>query len=129
MQRAIPQDDIVLLAPGKIAEGKRVFRCANHAQVGLDAGAQPNARFGRAARDDALDERMPNKKLSDLFRRLRGDDEIEVAHNLFPAPVTSGDADPRRSGMLPQIILQLLGLGRDRAELETADVFRAIRDR
>ena len=72
---------------------------------------------------------MPNEKLRDLFRRLRRDDEIEVAHNFFPAPVTSGDAHARRIGMLPQIILQLLGLGRDRAELETADVFRTIRDR
>ena len=129
LQRAVPQDDVVLLASGKITEGKRIFRRANHAQVGLDAGAQPHARFGRAARDNALDERMPNKKLSDLFRRLCGDDEIEVAHNFFPAPITSGDADPRRTGMLPQIVLQLLGLGRDRAELETANVFRTIRDR
>ena len=32
-------------------------------------------------------------------------------------------------GMLSQIVLQRLGLGRDRPKLETADVFRAIRDR
>jgi len=31
--------------------------------------------------------------------------------------------------MPPQVILQLLGLGGDRAKLETANVFRAIRDR
>ena len=52
LQRAISQDDIVLFASGKIAERKRIFRRANHAQVGLDAGAQPDAGFGRALRDE-----------------------------------------------------------------------------
>ncbi len=33
------------------------------------------------------------------------------------------------AGCCAQIILQLLGLGGDRAQLETAGVFRTIRDR
>ena len=129
MQRAVPQHDIVLLAASEIAEGKWVFRRANHAQVGLDAGAQTDACFGRPARHHALDERMRDKKLRHLLRRFGSDDKIQVAHNFFPAPVTSGDAYVHRGGILPQIVLQLFGLCRDRAQLEAANMFRSIRDR
>ena len=94
----------MLLAPGEIAEGEGIFRHAHDAQIGLDAGMQPHACLGRAAGDHALDQRVPNEKLRHLFRRFRRDDEVEIAHNFLPAPITSRGADARGGGMLAQIV-------------------------
>ena len=96
LQRAVAQDDVVFLAAGEIAERKRIFGAAHDAQIGLDAGTQPHARFRRAARDDALDQRMLHEKICDRRRLFRRDDEIEIAHDLLPAPITSRDADVER---------------------------------
>ena len=61
LQRATPDDDVVLLAPGKIIQRKRIFRRAHHPQIALNAGTQSHARLRRALRDDRFDERMLNE--------------------------------------------------------------------
>ncbi len=119
----------MFLASGEIAERKRIFRAADHAQIGLDAGAQTDTGLGRAARDNAFHERVPDEKFRDRFGRFGRDDEIEIAHD-FPSPaITPGNADARGVRVRAQILLQLFRLGRDLAELETARVPGAIRNR
>ena len=70
-----------------------------------------------------LDEEFRNR-----FRLLRRDNEIEIAHDLFPTPITSGDANMQRFVERAQIVLQRLRFRRDLAELKRTGVFHAIGD-
>ena len=118
-QRAAAHLDVVLLAAGKVIERERIFGRADHAQIALNAGAQSHARFGRALRDDRFDQRMLDKKFRDRVRLLGRHDEIEIAHDFFAPPITSGKIDMQRIGMRGQIGPQRLGFGRRSGQAET----------
>jgi hypothetical protein len=75
------------------------------------------------------DERMLDEHRGDLRRRRRRHDEIEIAHDLLPAPITSRDADVERLGMRAQIVLQSFRFRCDLPELEGACVFLPFIDR
>ena len=128
LQGPAPDLDIVLFAAGKIIEGERIFRRGHHPQVALNAGAQSHARFRRPLGDHRLDERMVNEERGDFRRRRSRHDEIEIAHDLFPAPVTARDADMERLGMRAQVALQLFRFRGDLPELERARIFLSFVD-
>src|SRR5213075_971569 len=56
-------------------------------------------------------------------------DEIEIAHDLLPPPITAGDANVKRFRMRSQIVLQPLRFRRDFPELEFSLVFLAFVNR
>ena len=124
LQRAVSHHDVVLLASGKVIERKRILRRRHHAQIALNAGTQPHARLGRALQNDRLHQRMRGKRLRDRVRRFGRDDEIEIAHDFFPPPITPRDANMQRIVERAQIVAQGLRFRRDRAERERARVLR-----
>ena len=83
----------MLLAPGEIAERKWIFRAADNAEISLNARTKPDAGLCSTASDDRLDQRMPDEMFRDRFRFLRRHDQVEIADNFFPTPITPGKAD------------------------------------
>ena len=129
LQGAVSHHDVVLLASGKIIERERIFRRTDHAQVALNSRAQTDARFGWPLRDDGFDQRMSDERSRDLRRRGGRNDEIEIADDLFSPPITAGDANMKRVRESAEIVLQRLGVRRDRAEPKRSDVLRSIFNR
>ena len=121
--------DVVLLAPRKIIESERIFRRRDNAQVTLNSRAQTHTRFRRPLGDDRFDQRMLNEHHGNFRRRRGRHDEIEIAHDLLPAPITSSDANVERLGVCAQIVLQAFRFRRDLAELERARIFLPFVDR
>jgi len=61
LERATPQHDIVLFAPGKIIEREWILGRAHDAQIALNAGAQSHTAFRRTLRNHTFHERMRHK--------------------------------------------------------------------
>ena len=108
----------MLLISGEVGERKRIFRPAHYAQIALNAGTQPHARFGGALRNDRFHQRMSDKKLRDRVRLFRRHNQIDVVHDFSPPPITASDIDLKRVGMRSEVLFQCFGLRRNLAKLK-----------
>src|SRR5260370_4064938 len=127
-ERAIAHLDIVFLTAGKIIEGERIFGAVHHAQIALNAGTNPYARFCRTLGDDRLDQRMCDKRFRDRSRRFRGDNKIKIPHDFLAPAITTRDADLQGVGMGREIIPKRFCLTGDLTKLKRTRMLHPIRD-
>ena len=72
---------------------------------------------------------MRGKNFGDRRRRVRRDNEIEIAHDLFAAAIASRDADMQRIIQRAQIVLQRLRFDARSCRAETTRRASRVRDR
>src|SRR4029077_6962906 len=72
---------------------------------------------------------MTDGKRGDLLRLSGGDDIIEIAHDLFSAPVAAGNLRAKRRRLRFQFAEQPLGLRRDLSKLKRTGLFSPLLNR
>ena len=125
---ALPHHDVVLFRSGEIVHREGKLRVLYHAQVRLDAAVPAHGGFRLAVRDHALDEFVPDKILAHDLRLARGDEEVEVAARLAPAPEAPARRDADHFGVRAQVVEHPLRIRRDLAHSESPRVLLPILD-
>src|SRR6266545_262764 len=106
--------DVVRLAAGEVVEGRAERLRRQHAEVHLQPDAQPDGRLGRALREHGRDLGEIAERPHHRRGLRRGDEDVEVADGLLPAPHASGRLHRTDARDLPQLRADRVGVG-DRA--------------
>ena len=100
LDREVPQDDVVLLRPGEVEEGRPVLLLLEDPHVDLDPVLQEDAGLRRPPLDDPVHARIAHQTL----RRLAvAAEDVEVAYGAPAPPEAPGhvDLDARGSRSRP----------------------------
>lgn len=103
--------DVMLLAAGKILEGKGKVCIADRTEVALQAVFKPNRSFGVAVGDDFVDLGKGGEKGSDPGGVGGGDEEVEIVEGFLGTSVGSGDFGAVHRRMVAQSFEEGLGEG------------------
>ena len=129
IQGARAHANVVLLAAREIVQRKGKFDTAYGPQIALDPRGEQHAGLGVAAGNNRLDLRMIDKISEHLRGIARGDNEVQVAHNLLFPPVTPRNLRENNQRVTAQIVKKFLRECHDIAEPELAEAFLLLLNR
>ena len=110
-QGTLADDDVVLLAAGKVHQREGEFLAGDSAEIALHAVRGVHAGFGGAFGDDAHDEGKLNKRFDDLLGVLGRNEEVEIVHGFLATAEAAADLGVRNVRMLAQRLQNLLREG------------------
>jgi hypothetical protein len=114
----VAQPDVVRLRAGEVHQRRTAACRRDHAQVDLQAVAQHHRRARLAGLQHLRHLRMAHQLAADCAAVGRGDEQVQVADGLAPAPQAAGGHRVLHPRRLPQEPQQRLGGLRGDDELE-----------